>query len=231
MIGPRGYLDAFSSWEIDPRTLTEGLGKTWTVTSFKSYMGCYCAHSTIGAVLDLIKEHNIDHTDIAAIRIDTSPINWMMTGQPEEKWNPQTVWECQFSMPYIVATAAITGRVFIDSYTKEARARKDVRNLMAKVEMAPIDELLRLTPPRMLFASRPTIMFTNGNKYTKEVLFPKGTPENPMIREEFLTKFRWCAAFSAYKLSDNVIDKLIDRLTRLEKVKDIVAEIIEPVTP
>ena len=134
-------------------------------------------------------------------------------------------------MPYTVATAAITGRVFIDSYTEEARARQDVRDLMAKIEIALDDTLLNLTPPRVLFASRPTIILADGTKYTKEVMYPKGTPENPMTREEFLSKFRWCAAFSAYKLSDDVIEKLIDRFAHLEKVEDIVAELIKPVTP
>ncbi len=231
MLGLRGYLEAFSTWEIDPSTLIEGLGEKWTMPSFKFYMGCYCTHSAIGGVLDLIKKHNINIRDIAAIHIDTSAVNWMMTGHPEGKWNPQTVWECQFSMPYIVATAAITGRVFIDSYTQEARARQDVRDLMPKIDITTKEELLRLTQPRMLFASRPTIRLTDGTEYTIEVLYPKGTPENPMTREEFHTKFRSCAAFSAHKLSDNVVDKLIDRFTHLEEVDDVVAGIIEPVTP
>jgi len=231
MLGPRGYLQAFSSWETNPGLLTNGLGKTWTVTSFKLYMGCYCAHSAVGAVLDLVKVHNIDPKNITAIRIDTSPINWMMTGQPEDKWNPQTVFECQFSMPYMVATAVITRRVFIDSYSEKARVRQDVRNLMKKIEITPKDELMRLEPPRMLFASRPTIVLKDGREYTKEALFPRGTPDNPMSKDEFLTKFRRCAAFSACKLSDAVVDQLIDKFTHLESVKDIVAEIIEPITP
>ena len=81
-----------------------------------------------------MKEHNFKFEDIANIDIDASTTAWFAVRQPREvRWNPQTIPEGQFSLPYVAATAAYDGNVLLDSYTPQARTRQDVQDLMTRI--------------------------------------------------------------------------------------------------
>lgn len=226
LVGARGYL-GFAKWETDPDALTRGLGKEWEMLNvmMKPYASCKCTHTAIGGILDQMAEHNFGGGDIASIDIDESSVNWAAVCTPREvKWNPQTVAECQFSLPYVVATAAYDKEVFLNSYTPQARARQDVRDLMRKIRS-------REDPRLPEWAARVKTILKDGRKYSKEYIYVKGHPKNPFTEEELVDKFKKCVPYSAYKLSDAIADSLLEALFRLEKVDDVVSALLLPLTP
>ncbi|MFC1929187.1 MmgE/PrpD family protein, partial [Chloroflexota bacterium] len=133
LTAPSGYL-GFARWETNPGALTEGLGEEWEMTNVttKHYPSVLSTQSAIDGILEQMKEHNFKADDIANIDIDGT---FPTVEHKETMWNPQTVHDCQFSLPYTVATAACSGDVFLDSYTPQARARKDVRDLMTRISI------------------------------------------------------------------------------------------------
>ena len=152
-------------------------------------------------------------------------MNWSVACVPKEaKWNPQTVYECQFSLPYGVAIAAYTKKLLFDSYTPQAMAREDVRDLMTRISAKEDPNL----PP---WAARVNTTLRDGRNYSSEVLYVKGHPENPFTEQELVEKFKECVPYSAYKLSDGVVKSLIAVLINLEKVDDVVNKLILPLTP
>jgi len=226
LTAPKGYL-GFAKWETDPDALTKGLGEKWEMldTEFKAQPTGRCTSASIDGTLELVKEHNLKAEDIASIDIDECSLNWAFSCQPKEaKWNPQTIAECMFSMPYLAATAVYNKSVFLDSYTPEAMAREDVRGLMTRIT-AREDSTLPV------FAARVNITLKNGNKYTKEYLYPRGHPKNPLTEQELIDKFKGCVPYSAYKLEDAVVDSLIKALLTLEAVDDVNTVLIVPLTP
>lgn len=226
LAGLEGYL-GFAKWETDPSALTKDLGLKWEMlsTMMKPYTSCKCTHTSIAGILDQMKKHNFKAEDIANIDLDESSINWFITAEPREvKWNPQTVPECQFSLPYTVATAVYDKDLSMDAYTIQARARKDVRELMAKISAKEDKNLLPL-------AARVHTRLKDGREYSKECTLVKGHPKNPFTEQELINKFKKCAAYSAYKLSDAVVDSVIKALLGLEKVNDVVNVIILSLTP
>jgi len=228
LLPPRGYLGLFSdSWEIKPEVLTDNLGEKWEMLNvmLKPYPCCKCIHTAIGGILDQMEEHNFEADDIANIDIDASTVNWNITCVPKElKWNPKTMVDCQFSMPYPVATVAYDKKFSFGAYTPEAIARKDVRELMNKIS-AREDKSL---PP---WANRVTTTLNDHRKYSKEYIYVKGHPKNPFTRYDLIDKFKECAPYSAYKLNDEVVDLVIEALLNLEEVEDVVSAIILPLTP
>jgi len=226
LTGPKGYL-GFAKWETDPDALTKGLGEEWEMLNadIKPYPSCKGIHTSIEGILTQMKEHNFKAEDIANIEIDEGSGNWFFACQPKEvMWNPQTVAECQFSMPYLVATAAYDGGVSLDSYTPQARARKDVRELMTRITA-------KENPSLPLFGARINTTLNNGKKYSKECLYAKGSSQNPLTEQELVNKFKGCVPYSAYKLSDAVVDSLIGVLLNLEEVDDIANALILRLTP
>jgi 2-methylcitrate dehydratase PrpD len=225
--GPRGYL-AFAKWETDPDVITRELGDRWEMLDImmKPYSSCGCTHTAISGVLNQMAQHDIQVNDIASIDIDVSHLCWTVVSTPKEvRWNPQTIPDCQFSLPYTVATAAYVKDIFLDAYTSEARTRKDVRELMSKISA-------KEDPDLPSFASRVHLTLKDGTKYSDEYFYY--TDENPRIElteQQLTNKFKKCVPYSAFKLSDKAVDSVIKSILNLEKVDDVVGSVLSPLTP
>jgi len=223
MLGPKGYLSMYDRVGTDPDKLTIGLGEDWrmTTTMLKPYASCKCTHTTNDGIIALMEENKFSAEDIDGIHCDESSINWGVVGEPRDaKWNPHTTPECQFSLPYNVATAIFDKRVFLDSYTEEAKTRDSVRDMMTKITADEDKEL----PP---WAARVTVTLKDGRKLTKEVIYVKGHVKNPFTLEELITKFKWMIPYSAYKLTDATVNSLIETVlnslrTPIELNKEVI---------
>jgi 2-methylcitrate dehydratase PrpD len=226
LVGPQGYL-AFAKWQTNAGVLTKGLGKEWEMLNImmKPYPSCGCTHTPIEGILDQMHKHDFEVEDIATIDIDTSPVVWTAICTPKEvRWNPQTVHDCQFSLAYTVAAAAFDKYIFLDSFTPEARARQDVRELMTRIS-AREDPAL---PP---FAVRVNTGLKNGKKYSKEYLYAKGHPKKPFTEKELVDKFHKCVPYAACQLSDATVDSLIWTILNLENIDDVMGSLLYPLTP
>jgi 2-methylcitrate dehydratase PrpD len=227
LLGDKGFLGLHTKWTTYPDRIWDGLGKVWHMrtTMLKPYAACKCTHTALDGIIDLMRENKFEGKDIDKIHIDESPVNVRVVVEPREaKWNPHTIPECQFSLPYTVATAAFDNKVFLEQYTEKARERKDVRDLMPKIT---VEEDKSLAP----LAARVNVTLKDGRKFSKEAVYVKGHIKNPFTDEELLTKFRWMLPYSAYKLSDKVVDLLIDKVLNLEKSENVVADVIVPLMP
>ncbi len=226
LLGTKGYF-GLAKWETYPDDLTRDLGSKWEMlnTAMKPYSACKCTHASIQALLELMQEQRFKAEDIDQVSFDESTINWLTVCDPVAvKWNPQTVPECQFSLPYVVATAALGYKILPDAYTAEAQARKDVREFMAKISA-------REDPTLPIYTARAHVTLKDGRKYSRECLYIKGHPKNPFTLEELINKFRLCVLYSAYKLEEPTVQSLLCSMLNLENVADIVEALILPVTP
>jgi 2-methylcitrate dehydratase PrpD len=84
-----------------------------------------------------------------------------------------------------------------------------------KVKLIPDDELERLMPLRVAIVE---LQLTDGTHLTQRVDNVRGTPPNPMTREEIVAKGR---DLMAPVLGTAQCAKLVERLLELEQVKDI----------
>jgi 2-methylcitrate dehydratase PrpD len=226
LAGPKGYL-TFAKWDTDPAAMTEGLGERWEMLNLlmKPYTSCGATHTSVEGILDQMAEHNFDVEDIDSIAIDASTLVWSVPCTPREKrWNPQTMAECQFSLPYVVATAAYDKDFFLEAFTPEARARKDVRELMTRISAKEDTSL----PP---FAVRVNTRLKDGQVYSKEYFHTKGSYQNPFTEEDLIAKFKKCVPYSAYKLDDVTVDSITQAVLNLEKIDDVATSLLDPLTP
>jgi 2-methylcitrate dehydratase PrpD len=226
LTGFRGYL-GMAKWETDPSALTEGLGERWEMlnVSIKRYSSCMHTHNAVDGILDQMKKYNFEPDAIANIEVELSIQSLPVVVFPKEiKWNPQSEPECQFSLPYTLATAAFTKDVFLNSYTPQAMAREDVRKLMTRISA-------KEAPDLPAFAARVNTALKNGAKYSNEYLDVKGQPQNPFTEQELIEKFEKCVPYSAYKLTPTTVDSIIKALMNLEEVDDIVNTLLLPLTP
>ncbi len=226
LLGRCGLLST-AKWETNPEALTRDLGERWEMLDIlrKFSTACHCTHTAIDGIVDQIAAYKFLPEDIANIHIDECTLNWSVVAEPHEgKWNPQTVPECQFSLPYVVATAAYDGEVFLTSFTPQARARPEVRELMTRITAAEDSSLPWL-------ACRVTTTLKDGRKYSNEHNYPRGHPKSAATEQDLVSKFSRCSEYSAYPLSAEVQSSMVEDILNLERVSDVESALLMPLVP
>jgi len=202
------------------KRLTQDLGKTFhgDGLSVKPYPCCKATHTAISGVLQLMDENHLAAEQIEKVEVFVSPGCYQTVGRPFViKANPQV--DAQFSIPYTVATAILTGNVgledFVETKIREPRRAKLAENVIVSVDAGleePSSNVVNLTSRIAIHAG--------GKTYRCRSLVAKGHPEHPMDRTEVTHKFEACLKFGA----GNIYEKrkeISAVLVNLESLKDV----------
>jgi 2-methylcitrate dehydratase PrpD len=122
----------------------------------------------------------------------------------------------KFSIDYVLAAMLLDGRVDLDSFSDEYCNSERMRASLDKVRVNahpewPNDEASRRKAPV-------TISMKDGRKLTRLVEKVRGSPGNPMTRDELLGKYRGCAS---RVLSEERVERSIAALENLEKAATV----------
>ncbi len=188
--GRDGFLHGYSRMPI-PERLTEGLGLSFEIlhTAVKPHACCRYMQGPIDAVLAIMREHDLNASQIHRIEVAVLEAGWGLVAEPRaKKYHPESVVDAQFSMPFGVAVACIDGAAGLDQFTIEKARSPKIRELMNKVELVK-DPRIEETFPQE-WPARVSIELENGQRFEKFVRYPKGDPENPLSWDEMKAKFR-----------------------------------------
>ncbi|HLK18558.1 MAG TPA: MmgE/PrpD family protein [Bryobacteraceae bacterium] len=188
--GRDGFLHGYSR---DPlaETLTADLGASFEImrTSVKPHACCRYMQGPIDAILDLVRQHGFRPHQVRAVTVTVLEAGWPLVVEPRaQKYNPQSVVEAQFSMPFAAAVALLFGAAGIDQFREENVRSDEVRRMMRRVEMIADDTLEENFP--LEWPARARIELTDGRRLEKHVEHPKGDPENPLTWDELIAKFK-----------------------------------------
>lgn len=213
--GRDGFLHGYSRKSIAER-LTEGLGKSFEIlhTAVKPHSCCRYMQGPIDAILAMTREHNLDAGQIQRIEIAVLEAGWGIVAEPrEKKYNPESVVDEQFSMPFGAAVAVVDGAAGLDQFTVEKARSPKIRELMGKVALVK-DPRIEETFPKE-WPARVAIELANGQRHEKFVRYPKGDPENPLTWEEMTAKFRTLAgAVISAEQCDAIIEAVANVSTK-----------------
>jgi 2-methylcitrate dehydratase PrpD len=190
--GRDGYLHGYSRRPI-PERLTQALGETYEImrTAVKPHSCCRYMQGPIDAVLQIMREELLQPDQIRKIEVAVLKAGWgLVADPPAKKYNPESVVDAQFSMPFGAAIAALTGAAGLDQFTLAEIRSPRVHQMMAKVTLVH-DPRIEETYPRE-WPARVTIQTggeTGGASHERFVRFPKGDPENPLTWDEMAAKF------------------------------------------
>lgn len=188
--GRDGFLNAYSRKPI-PELLTQGLGESFEImrTAVKPHACCRYMQGPIDAILALVREHDIQPDQVASIDTAILEAGWPLVVEPRDrKYQPKSVVEAQFSMPFGAAVAVLHRAAGIDQFTEENIHSPDVQRLMGKVVMSKNIKIEKNFPQE--WAAIATVTLTDGRSYEKHITHPKGDPANPLTRDELIAKFK-----------------------------------------
>jgi 2-methylcitrate dehydratase PrpD len=215
--GRYGFLHAYSP-SSDPDKAVAGLGEIWETMrlAVKPYPSCRYGHAAIDGIVSLMKEHGISAGDVEEVEIGLSEMGWKIIGGPEDKTNPQSVVDGQFSMPFCAAVALREGGLAWDDYKKHLKD-ETTRALTRKVKAVVDARAEAEFPANMSGTAR---IRTSKGEYEAFVTVPKGEPDNFLADDEFLEKFDGlCAPY----LGETQARRLADQLLALEQANSISA--------
>ena len=187
--GEFGIPALFTAGRIDGTYLTEELGRRYETRniSIKPYPSCRCTHPVIDAAMSLKEHRGVQAEKILSGTVYLPPQSMGQIGHPFQVRDNPTV-DAQFSAPYTAALTFLKGRPGIRDFREETvRASKPIMELASRFKtvefeshnsgLAPIEMALRLE---------------GGREERIRIEHPKGSPDNPLARNELLTKFNDC---------------------------------------
>jgi 2-methylcitrate dehydratase PrpD len=188
--GRDGFLRGHSKEPL-PELITEDLGASFEImhTSVKPHACCRYMQGPIDAILALVREHGFQPHQICNIEVAVLEAGWPLVVEPRpQKYNPQSIVEAQFSMPFGAAVAAMFGAAGIDQFTEENVRSEQVRRMMRRVAVKGDSSLEENFPEE--WPARAVIDLTDGRHFEKLIAHPKGDPKNPLSWDELIAKFK-----------------------------------------
>jgi 2-methylcitrate dehydratase PrpD len=216
--GRDGFLHAYSN-AADPSRVLEGIGSGFQIlqTSVKIHACCRYMHSPIDAVLKIVKENNLRPEQVKKMRLGVLKAGAHLIAEPiENKYNPQSIVDAQFSMPFGAAAALLYGRAGLKEFQPSTIQSRPVRETMRKVACFVDPELDRTFPKQWrAFAE---ILTEDEKRYSTTVEYPKGDPENPLSWEEMVERFH---DLTGQILKRDQRFKIVEAVKQLDEVKDM----------
>lgn len=177
----RAYAESFDADFLDADLGEPELTKVY----FKMYSACGHTFPAIDTALILrndLKKRNLSVCDIQEIRYESYHASTILNNQ-----YPQTIQEARFSVPFILSLALLKGRV---TRSDLISTLNDVTmlELSKKVHLMEAPDLNEAFPKRR--ACRLVATMKSGEVLSFSIDSPRGTPDNPVSRDELEDKFR-----------------------------------------
>lgn len=214
-----GYGDVILG-TYDLAKMTDGLGSGFAVergVDIKKFPCCYGNHMTLDGIFALIDEHGITDQDVASVSVDCP------TSLPEVLiyHRPETGLQGKFSLEYNIAAALVDRQVtrasFVDQRVNAPRVRRIIENVTVNAERAGENRSVGIT-----------VTTTNGRVLKHEQSVIKGSPENPLDRDQLLAKYRDNAALVLDATDIERTIRLVDTLESQLSVSPLTALLAQP---
>jgi 2-methylcitrate dehydratase PrpD len=219
--GPAGLYQAYFDGRYERAALTEGLGTRFrgAEVSFKPWPTCGGSHCPIDATLHVLADNGIRAADVERLTVATSGPSFALCEPLAVRQAPQTPMDARFSTPFIVAVAAVRGRVRLADFTTEALRDTDVLAFARRVT-AVEDPSLRIRPAAS--PSRVEVTTRDGRTFTHRSDQPRGTyGHSPLSEAEIVGKFRDCAAMARRPLSAAAAERVVEAVLGLDDLPDL----------
>lgn len=189
-------------------------------TSLKKYAACYWSQTAIECVL-AIRDRIEDPGAITAIDVETFHAAWWTIGggigDVDEKWAPETRETADHSMPYIVASAFLDGRIGMDTFAPEKLRSADRRRLMQLTSVSENKEYSDAVSKGQ-YPTRVKVTLADGREIVELCQIPKGNNAMPMSDDEVGAKFD---GLVADVLAQEDVNELRSRLWEFDQLTEI----------
>ncbi len=192
-----------------PEGVTDGLGSRLLIAELaaKRHVSCGFLHAGLDALLDLMAEHALSIRDI-----DRMALHLARTAARVVDDNPIKSHHAQ----YVLAVAALNGRVTIEDILGEGVSHPEVGRLSRHITVVYDDELEKLYPRQ--YSSILVIRTRDGRTLERRVDWPRGWPQNPMTDAQWMDKYMTLATA---RCTPAEASRIAELTLAIEDVRDV----------
>jgi 2-methylcitrate dehydratase PrpD len=208
MSGPDNFIISYNP-KGDPAKMADGLGERYevTMTTLKRWTTGGPIQSPLDALQLIMKKHPFEPDQVKQVVVRAATSAAYTVNNREM---PDICLQHMVAVMIIDKTAS-----FKAAHDKPRMQDPEVLRVRAKVQLIGDEDLEKLIPKRVAIVE---VTLNDGTKFTERVESVRGTPENPMSREEVVAKAR---DLIVPVLGATKSGALIEKLLNLENVKDI----------
>src|SRR5699024_6586177 len=121
---------------------------------------------------------------------------------------PKTINEAKFRLQFCTALSYVTGQGDLTAFNEENLWDRQLSALIEKIDVKVYPDINQQYPET--WGSEVEILMTTGRSIIEKSEYPKGDPENPVSKNELITKYKlltneWDETYSL-KLLDKILD-------------------------
>jgi 2-methylcitrate dehydratase PrpD len=197
------------------------IGRVWRLAAsgvnVKRYPTCYATHRAIDAMLDLAVRHDLQPSDVAAIRVLTGGTQHRMLRNAA----PQTSLEAKFSMEFAMIAAFIARRVTLAELSDGFVLRPDVQAAFGKVAITTTEERMVGNETFAPFDQVEIVLRSGAILSHLPVTHARGSWETPLSADEHREKFAGCVAPALGTDQTNELWASLQALDRMRSISDL----------
>jgi 2-methylcitrate dehydratase PrpD len=218
--GPYGVFNTYFGGKYDVAKILDNLGTEYhgAATLYKPWPAVGTSHSHIHATIGIVTEHDLRADDMDRIRVHVGDYHSVMCTPIDTRRAPTTLVDARFSLPYLVAVAAVRRSMGLRDFTLAALRDADVLRVAQKVVPvtdSSLDWNLELPPGRV------DILTRDGRMLTRTGTRVPGSPDAPLTWDDITRKFSQCASFAAVPVSMQQATALHEMVRDFESVRDV----------
>jgi 2-methylcitrate dehydratase PrpD len=183
--------------------------------SVKMYPCGSLGQPSMDALLEMVKEHDIQADEIKEIRLRAGP-NIL---EPLRYLMPADGLQAKFSLQFGLASIALQRRAGLREYTTEFVTSPRVVEMMRKVKTINDPEIARMGTDKM--RSVVEVDLFNLKTLRRMTDTARGTPEKPLTENDLYQKFSECASFVFSQDNLNEIYGVIKNIDKLANITDL----------
>jgi 2-methylcitrate dehydratase PrpD len=208
LAGPDNFVVSYNP-KGDPAKMADGLGERYEVTetTLKRWTTGGPIQSPLDALQLILKKHPFEPDQVKQVVVRTATSAAYTVNNREM---PDICLQHMVAVMIIDKTAS-----FKAAHDKPRMQDSEILKVRAKVQLIGDEELEKLIPKRVAIVE---VTLNDGTTLRERVEAVRGTPENPMSREEVVAKAR---DLIVPVLGAAKCDALLEKLLNLESLKDV----------
>jgi 2-methylcitrate dehydratase PrpD len=221
-----GFLSTHSD-EPNAARLTAGLGTTWETlqVGYKPHASVTSIHTALDGLSAIMRDNDLTAKDIARLETGLSPMTHVHCAW---EYKAQGVTAAQMNLYYGLAVVALDGVAFTEQYQEQRLRDPKILDFIQRISAYVDPEIEKMGAP-FRHAARVKITTRDGRTFEQFLLDRRGSPENPLSREDLEYKFRHVVAPCVEKARAQRIIAIVRQLETLESTTELLELCREPV--
>lgn len=205
-----GFFPTYCGDTARPERLLDGLGVHHGImaTGIKPYACCRGSHSSIDALLQVMRQHGLQPAQIERIVVHCPEHTARLVGSHRV----DSVLDAQMSLPYALAVTACGGRADLPQFDPPRTQEPEVRRLMAAIRLEADRPATEMEGPVV------EVFLTDGRTMHGQVPYAKGHPTNPLSDQEVLAK---AESLIVPVLGNSRFEQIARTIGQLENLNDM----------